>query len=171
MVPTPTRIALLAAAALGLVWAWFGLLLGPLQSELEHLRAEIPRRQALVASLGRLRETQATLAALGSRGRPGHGAPAEGASLLSSVEALVQRLKLSDKATQMRPVTEGDGSEERLEIRFMSLGFRNVLDFLDEIEALPSNARIDTLSIRKSGPVAMMQMTISQASGGGGRGV
>jgi type II secretory pathway component PulM len=168
VVPTPTRIALLVAAPLGLVWAWSWLVLDPLQSELANLRTELPRRQALVATLGQLREAQAAVEALGSRGRPGSRPPVEGASLLSSVEAIVQRLKLSDKAIQMRPVAEGSGAEERLEIRFMALGFRNVLDFLDEVEALPANARIDALTIRKAGPAATMQLTISQAGGGGG---
>ena len=86
-------------------------------------------------------------------------------SLASKIETLIDRLQLSDKALSIRllPVSQGIGNarEQKMDIRFNKLGFKEVLILLNEISSLSGNVRIAELKVKKRGNLATMNMVVS----------
>ena len=86
-------------------------------------------------------------------------------SLASKIETLIDRLKLADKQLSIRllPVAQGIGNakEQKMDIRFNKLGFKDVLLLLNEISSLSGNVRIAELKVKKRGNLATMDMIVS----------
>ena len=170
--PFMRRAASVLLGVLALGWGFVALVVTPLQSDVEQLRRELPVREARLRTLEVLDRDQARLSRLmasASSRLTGSELP----SLLSTIEGVVKRLGLSERAISMRPVpvtqTVRNTTEEKLEIRFVSLGMRNMVDFIDAVEALALNVKIESLLIKKTGTTATMNLVISSLVFGSGK--
>ena len=145
------------------LYAYFSLLIGPLEEEVVRLQQDLEKGRKQLVLLKTLKGEQERLSQIMTMARTRQ--TSLDASLLSNVEDIVKKLGLSDKAINMRPIpvtqTVSNATEEKLEIRFVTLGLLNILKFLDHIEALPTNVRIEKLDIRKTGTTATMTLVIS----------
>lgn len=155
-----------------LVWAVMALVVTPLSDDVERLRRELPVREARLRTLEVLDRDQARLSRL-MASASNRATGGELPSLLSTIEGVVKRLGLSERAISMRPVpvsqTVRNTTEEKLEIRFVSLGMRNMVDFIDAVEALAMNVKIESLLIKKTGTTATMNLVISSLVFGSGK--
>ncbi len=166
------KVIMAVAAVMAVVYGYFGLFISPLKDEIKDLKTELNSGQDKLKLLKTLKKEQERLSHIMNIART-EQTSFDAPSLLSKVEGIVKNLKLSDKAISLRPIpvaqTVKNAVEEKLEIRFVTLGFRNVLQFLDKIEALPTNVRIESLNIRKTGATATMTLIISSLLFGTGK--
>jgi len=171
LVTVPRAIGLALGALLVLTTAYFEFLVTPLALEIHNLRTTIPQERQRLATLMTIGQEQERLSRLLSQASLS-GPASDSPSLLSVTEEVVRKLDLSERAMQMRsiPVTEktGPAKEERLEIRFVTLGFRQLLEFIDAVEALPSHIRFDSVEINKTHTSASMRVVISSLLFGSG---
>ncbi len=151
------------SGALVVLYSYFSLLVGPLEEDVVRLQGELDKGRKQLILLNKLKTEQERLSQIMTVARMRQ--TTFDRSLLSNVEDIVKKLGLSEKAINMRPIpvtqTVSNATEEKLEIRFVTLGLLNILKFLDQIEALPSNVRIEKLDIRKTGTTATMTLVIS----------
>lgn len=139
------------------------ILVKPITDETSVLAAKLSEMNKNIEELRTLKTRQEELSSLMIKARSQQSEASS--SLASKIETLVDRLNLADKALSIRllPVAQGIGSEreQRMDIRFNKLGFKNVLVLLNEISSLPGNVRIAELNVKKHGNLAAMNLVVS----------
>lgn len=139
------------------------LLVKPITDETTILAAKLSKINKTIEELKTLKTRQEELSSLMIKARSKQSEASS--SLASKIETLVDDLNLADKALSIRllPVAQGMGSgkEQRMDIRFNKLGFKNVLVLLNEISSLSGNVRIAELNVKKHGNLATMNLVVS----------
>ena len=146
-----------------LIFAYKYILISPVNENIEHLSKKLTTLKNSVKQLETLKRKQLELSTLMVKARSRQSD--DNTSLASRIESLLDKLKLADRASSIRPlpVTQsiGDGIEENIEITFDRLGFKDILDLLNDISSLPGSTRITELNIKKRGNVATMNLVVS----------
>lgn len=144
-------------------YAYFSLLIEPLEESIAELQRDLEKGQRELILLRKIEKSQEKLSKVMAFTKMKQRT--FDSSLLSKIEDMVKRLDLSEKAIDLRPIPVSDSidnaKEEKLQIRFVKMGLTHILEFLDSIESLPTNVRIEKLDIRKTGKTATMTLIIS----------
>jgi len=139
------------------------LIVEPLKHTTTTLVSKLKKLNCTIAELKKLKRKQNELSTLMVKARSQQ--LIDSSSLASRIETLLDQLKLSEKANYIRrlPVSQSidDATEERMEVKFSGLGFKDVLTILNEISSLPGRARIAELNLRKTGNLASLSLIVS----------
>jgi hypothetical protein len=139
------------------------LLVRPITDETALFAAKLAGLNKDIEELKTLKSRQEELSSLMIKARSRQSEASS--SLASNIETLVDKLALADKALSIRllPVSQGIGSgkEQKMDIRFDKLGFKDILVLLNEISSLSGNVRIAELNVKKQGDLATMNLVVS----------
>lgn len=150
-----------ALGVLALVWVHNTFIVGGTIERIAELTRQIEAQEAILPST---REIMKMAEEIESLSKPVQGAELTGDTLATAIEQIKNRLGIGNKLQRLRPKQVEDVDSklrvEWVELAFAQLNLKNLIDFLQAIESLGPAVRINKLTIRKQGDLAILEMTV-----------